>query len=73
MKKLDVYSDLVVPFDVAVLCRSHKFSPAAVSLARALKKKNDLIEQQDQIEKDLARAEAEIHKAIGQVQERFGG
>ena len=71
--KLDVYGDIALPFDVAALCRSHKFSPVAVSIARKLREKQEAIARRDALEAQIDKIESEISLLADTARERFGG
>lgn len=69
--KLDVYSNLQVPFDIAVWCRGHKYSPTAVDIARSLKRQEALKQQLADIEDQIEREEEGLQSLVHTAREKM--
>lgn len=69
--KLDVYSDLAVPFDIATWCRGHKFSPAAVEIARSLKRRDELRAKLAELESQIEAEEAGLAALVQTAREKM--
>lgn len=70
-EKMDVYSDCRVPFDVAAYCRGHKFSPQAVTLARAVRTRDELYKQFLDLEAQIDNQDGVVTAAIAKVREKM--
>lgn len=66
--KMDVYSDHMVPFDLAAWCRGRKFNPKAVALAKALNEKETARAGVLAAERRLDASEAAVKAAVAELQ-----
>lgn len=71
LKPMDVYATRLVSFDIAAYCRGHKFSPQAVTLARALKTYSEAKEHLALAEEKLESAMNAINAASAAVREKM--
>ncbi len=71
LKPMDVYATHLVSFDIAAYCRGHKFSPQAVTLARALKTYAEAKDQVALAEQKLEDAQNAISAASLAVREKM--
>lgn len=71
MTALDVYSDLKVPFEVAVWCRGHKLNVTAVNIARALRGIKSVREQIAELEAQEANTEDALKFFIEEAQRKM--
>lgn len=69
--KMDVYSVMMVPFQVGAYCRSHRYSVEAVALARALKEKDAAETLIAQAQKQADAAEAKVVASVKAVEEKM--
>lgn len=69
MNRMDVYSIMMVPFQVGAYCRGRRHHPAAVALARAIKKKDEAETEIAAAQKKADEAEAEVVRAVKTVEE----
>ena len=70
-EKLDVYSDLRVPFEVAAWARGHKFNVVAVNISRDIKALNKLREDILALEKQEAEMEARLKTYFDEAKTRM--
>lgn len=67
-QKLDVYSDHMVPFDLAAWCRGRRFHPESVALARALQDKDAARKAVRDAEQALEAAEDAVRATVASLQ-----
>lgn len=65
--KMDVYSDHMVPFDLAAWCRGRKFHPKAASLSKALRDKEAARQAVYAAEAALDLAEQSVKSAVTEL------
>lgn len=70
--KLDVYSALEVPFDVATWARGHRYSPTAVDIAKNLRRKAELRKELEATEKAIEETEATLTTLIEAARDKMG-
>ena len=57
---MDIYSDMRVPFNVAVWARSHKYDKTAVQITRALLRLKEIKAQIEALEQEADHVEAQM-------------
>lgn len=68
VEKLDVYSDIRIPFTVSAYCRHRKFNPEVVSLATAMRKDAATRKQIEELQEQLEANTQTIKDAIARVE-----
>lgn len=71
--KMDIYSDMRVPFDVAAWARGHRFNVVAVNIARDLKALEELRAHRDRLEQQEAEMETRLKSYIDEARVRMQG
>ena len=69
--KMDLYSDMQVPFEVAVWARAHRFNTTAIGITRSLLRRNQLTAEMDRIEKEREEVEAELRAMCVEAQSKM--
>ena len=69
--KLDILSDMRVPFSVAAFCRGRKHLPESAALLRTLKSLAHAEKALDEAQDAVTAAEAEIKNAVDKVTARM--
>ena len=72
-EKLDIYSDMRLPFDVATWCRGHKLNIVAVNISRDLKALDELRAHRDRLEQQEAEMEARLRGFVEEARIRMAG
>lgn len=71
MKPMDVYSEMTIPLDIAIYCRTHRFSIESVELSRAIRKRQQANQSLQLAEKLLEQTEVLVSGRIQAVREQM--
>lgn len=66
--KLDVYSDMRIPFTVAAFCRQRRYHPDSVALAKCMRADSALRQQIETLQEQLETNTQVIKAAVGKVE-----
>lgn len=65
--KMDIYSDMRIPLDVAIWARSHKFNVGATKLTRAIQRVNQAQLALSQAQQSMEDAEEQLRAACAEI------
>lgn len=70
--RMDVYSVLEVPFDVATWARGHRYSPVAVDIAKNIRNKEELQKGLNALYDAIEKNEASLVALIEVARDKMG-